>query len=65
MPPGRRLALSDGRRSDPLRCRRGGLHGTVEVLGVIFSAEDDGYAVLEVQDAESGEDSPWSARSPT
>ena len=29
--------------------------GTVEVLGVIFRAEDDGYAVLEVQDAESGE----------
>jgi exodeoxyribonuclease V alpha subunit len=29
--------------------------GTVEVLGVIFSAEDDGYAVLEVQDAESRE----------
>ncbi len=29
--------------------------GTIEVLGVIFSAEDDGYAVLEVQDAESGE----------
>jgi exodeoxyribonuclease V alpha subunit len=29
--------------------------GTVEVLGVIFSAEDDGYAVLEVQDPESGE----------
>src|SRR5665811_281869 len=29
--------------------------GTVEVLGVIFTAEDDGYAVLEVQDAESGE----------
>jgi exodeoxyribonuclease V alpha subunit len=29
--------------------------GTVEVLGVIFAAEDDGYAVLEVQDAESGE----------
>jgi exodeoxyribonuclease V alpha subunit len=29
--------------------------GTVEILGVIFSAEDDGYAVLEVQDAESGE----------
>ena len=28
---------------------------TVEVLGVIFSAEDDGYAVLEVQDADSGE----------
>jgi len=28
---------------------------TVEVLGVIFRAEDDGYAVLEVQDAESGE----------
>jgi exodeoxyribonuclease V alpha subunit len=28
---------------------------TVEVLGVIFAAEDDGYAVLEVQDAESGE----------
>jgi len=28
---------------------------TVEVLGVIFSAEDDGYAVLEVQDAASGE----------
>ncbi len=29
--------------------------GTVEVLGVIFRAEDDGYAVLEAQDAESGE----------
>jgi exodeoxyribonuclease V alpha subunit len=29
--------------------------GTVEVLGVIFRAEDDGYAVLEVQDSESGE----------
>jgi exodeoxyribonuclease V alpha subunit len=29
--------------------------GTVEVLGVIFAAEDDGYAVLEVQDGESGE----------
>ncbi len=29
--------------------------GTIEVLGVIFSAEDDGYAVLEVQDADSGE----------
>src|SRR4249919_3555719 len=28
---------------------------TVEVLGVIFRAEDDGYAVLEVQDPESGE----------
>jgi len=30
--------------------------GTVEVLGVIFAAEDDGYAVLEVQDAGSGEE---------
>ena len=30
--------------------------GTVEVLGVIFCAEDDGYAVLEVQEAESGEE---------
>lgn len=29
--------------------------GTVEVVGVIFCAEDDGYAVLEVQDADSGE----------
>jgi exodeoxyribonuclease V alpha subunit len=29
--------------------------GTVEVLGVVFSAEEDGYAVLEVQDSESGE----------
>lgn len=29
---------------------------TVEVLGVIFCAEDDGYAVLEVEDAESGEE---------
>jgi exodeoxyribonuclease V alpha subunit len=28
---------------------------TVEVLGVIFSSADDGYAVLEVQDTESGE----------
>jgi exodeoxyribonuclease V alpha subunit len=29
--------------------------GTVEVIGVIFHAEDDGYAVLEVQEVESGE----------
>ena len=29
--------------------------GTVEVLGVIFRAEDDGYAVLEVQEAGTGE----------
>ncbi len=29
--------------------------GRVEVLGVIFRAEDDGYAVLEVQEADSGE----------
>jgi len=29
--------------------------GTVDVVGVIFRAEDDGYAVLEVQDADSGE----------
>jgi exodeoxyribonuclease V alpha subunit len=29
--------------------------GTVEVLGVIFRAEDDGYAVLEVQETGSGE----------
>lgn len=28
--------------------------GTVEVLGVIFRAEDDGYAVLEVQEASGG-----------
>jgi exodeoxyribonuclease V alpha subunit len=30
--------------------------GTIEVLGVIFSAEDDGYAVLEVRDPDSDED---------
>ncbi|HYC81555.1 MAG TPA: ATP-dependent RecD-like DNA helicase [Solirubrobacterales bacterium] len=29
--------------------------GTVEVLGVIFRAEDDGYAVLEVQETEGGD----------
>jgi exodeoxyribonuclease V alpha subunit len=29
--------------------------GTIEVIGVIFRAEDDGYAVLEVQEAGSGE----------
>ncbi len=29
--------------------------GTVEVIGVIFSAEEDGYAVLEVQDVETDE----------
>jgi exodeoxyribonuclease V alpha subunit len=29
--------------------------GTVEVIGVIYKAEDDGYAVLEVQEAETGE----------
>jgi exodeoxyribonuclease V alpha subunit len=32
--------------------------GTVEVLGTIFCAEDGGYAVLEVQDVESGEGFP-------
>jgi exodeoxyribonuclease V alpha subunit len=30
--------------------------GTIEVLAVIFSAEDDGYAVLEVEDTGSGEE---------
>ena len=39
--------------------------GTVEVLGVIFSAEEDGYAVLEVQDDERGRASRSSARSRT
>lgn len=29
--------------------------GTVEVVGVIYKAEDDGYAVLEVQETDSGE----------
>ncbi len=29
--------------------------GTVEVIGVIYRADDDGYAVLEVREAESGE----------
>jgi len=29
--------------------------GTIEVLGVIYKADDDGYAVLEVQETESGE----------
>jgi exodeoxyribonuclease V alpha subunit len=29
--------------------------GTVEVIGVIYRAEDDGYAVLEVRETESGE----------
>jgi exodeoxyribonuclease V alpha subunit len=29
--------------------------GTIEVLGVIFRAEDDGYAVLEVQEADGGD----------
>jgi exodeoxyribonuclease V alpha subunit len=29
--------------------------GTVEVIGVIYKADDDGYAVLEVQEADSGE----------
>jgi exodeoxyribonuclease V alpha subunit len=29
--------------------------GTIEVIGVIFRAEDDGYAVLEVQEAGSGD----------
>jgi len=30
--------------------------GTVEVLDVVFSSADDGYAVLEVEDAESGDE---------
>ncbi|HXV06047.1 MAG TPA: ATP-dependent RecD-like DNA helicase [Solirubrobacterales bacterium] len=30
--------------------------GTVEVLAVVFRADDDGYAVLEVEDADSGEE---------
>jgi len=29
--------------------------GTIEVVGVIYRADDDGYAVLEVQEIESGE----------
>src|SRR5215218_7440453 len=29
--------------------------GTVEVIGVIFAAEDDGYAVLEVEDVETAD----------
>jgi exodeoxyribonuclease V alpha subunit len=29
--------------------------GTIEVLGVIFRADDDGYAVLEVQEASGGD----------
>ena len=29
--------------------------GTVEVIGVIYRADDDGYAVLEVREADSGE----------
>jgi exodeoxyribonuclease V alpha subunit len=29
--------------------------GTVEVLGIVFSAAEDGYAVLEVQEVDSGE----------
>ncbi|HEX5988807.1 MAG TPA: ATP-dependent RecD-like DNA helicase [Solirubrobacterales bacterium] len=29
--------------------------GTVEVVGVIYKADDDGYAVLEVQETDSGE----------
>ncbi len=33
----------------------GSYTGTVEVVGVIFRAEDDGYAVLEVQEAGGGE----------
>src|SRR6185295_9907093 len=33
-----------------------GHSATVEVNAVIFRAEDDGYAVLEVEDAESGEE---------
>ena len=32
--------------------------GTIEVLGVIFRAEDDGYAVLEVQDTGIGISQP-------
>lgn len=32
-----------------------GYSATIEVVGVIFRAEDDGYAVLEVQEADSGE----------
>src|SRR4249919_3733340 len=30
--------------------------GTVEVMGVTFTAEEDGYAILEVQDTGSGEE---------
>jgi exodeoxyribonuclease V alpha subunit len=32
-----------------------GYAATIEVIGVIFSAEDDGYAVLEVEDIETAE----------
>ncbi len=44
---------------DTLFETEGGAHSaTVEVLRVIFKAEDDGYAVLEVRDAESRDKHP-------
>ena len=55
MPPRLRLALSLDATATLFDADEAGYSATVEVLGVIFSAEDDGYAVLEVQDAESGE----------
>ena len=55
LPPRLRLALSCERDATLFDADEAPYAATVEVLGVIFSAEDDGYAVLEVQDAESGE----------
>lgn len=60
--PGRRAPASPGSsfvRVSPTAtlfdADAGSYTGTIEVLGVIFRAEDDGYAVLEVQEPGGGE----------
>jgi len=47
--------LRSERRRDLFDADAAAYTATVEVIGVIFRAEDDGYAVLEVQEASSAE----------
>src|SRR6201999_1985206 len=54
-PPRRRVALKVMRTASLFDADAASYTGTIEVLGVIFRAEDDGYAVLEVQETGGGD----------
>src|SRR6201992_591492 len=54
-PPRRRVAFEAMRTATLFDADAASYTGTIEVLGVIFRAEDDGYAVLEVQETAGGD----------